>query len=64
MLSTLANVTLRCRGHENSAPNCAQCRWLKDFEEDLRLVRVHRANLMADLEKKLGTREIIIVGVK
>jgi hypothetical protein len=63
-MKLLLEAELRCASHEAYAANCALCRWLRDFEEELRLVKEHRNRMVKDLEKKLATREILIVGVR
>jgi hypothetical protein len=64
LMKSLAEVEFRCREHENHVGFCDICLWLQQFEEDLQLVKNHRARLHKELEKRLAEKKVIMVAIR
>ena len=60
----LGEVEIRCAKHPNLDLTCEVCHFMMKTEEEIQLIKGHRLKVVKEIEKKLASRELIMVGLR
>jgi hypothetical protein len=64
-IKLLAHMTFRCPDHEKpDAKGCLGCKFLADYARESDELRKRRHNLLAELKRRLASRNVVIIDVK
>jgi hypothetical protein len=61
---TLAKLEVRCAEHPGFTSGCMGCEFLKHAQSEAESLRARRARLMAEMARRLHSRNLIVIGAK
>ena len=63
MSRTLVQLDIRCKQHQEFAPDCGACCFVRKFEMEFERLRQRRAELIRQLRGKLRSGDVVPIEI-